>query len=44
MGALIAARHLRPVIDRVFPLTQYQEVVDYMKSGRFFGKIVIQWR
>ena len=44
MGALIAARYLRPVIDRVFPLAQYQEAVDYMKSGRFFGKIATQWR
>jgi NADPH:quinone reductase-like Zn-dependent oxidoreductase len=44
MGAFIVAHHLHPVIDPVFPLAQYQEASDYMTSGSFFGKIMIQWR
>ena len=43
MGAFIAAHHLHPAIDRVFPLAQYQDALAYLQSGNFFGKIVIAW-
>jgi NADPH:quinone reductase-like Zn-dependent oxidoreductase len=43
MGAFIAAHHLHPAIDRVFPLAQYQDALAYLQSGSFFGKIVIAW-
>jgi NADPH:quinone reductase-like Zn-dependent oxidoreductase len=43
MGAFIAAHHLHPAVDRVFPLSQYQDALAYLQSGNFFGKIVISW-
>lgn len=44
MGAFISDHHLHPVIDRVFPLSQSQQALEYMKSGEFVGKVVIRWR
>ncbi len=32
---------LRPVIDKIFPLTQLAEAFHYLKSGEHFGKICI---
>ncbi len=43
MGAFIAAHHLHPAIDRVFPLSQYEDALAYLQSGNFFGKVVISW-
>lgn len=33
---------LHPVIDKVYPLDQFQEAVDHMKNGKHFGKILLQ--
>lgn len=38
----IAQRVLRPVIDRIFPVSQAREAFLYMESGSHFGKIVIR--
>lgn len=42
MGAFIAKHQIHPVIDRVFPLEQYDEALKYMASGNFVGKIVLK--
>ncbi|TGN17400.1 zinc-dependent alcohol dehydrogenase family protein [Leptospira idonii] len=42
MNAAIEASGLKPVIDRIFPLSETKEALDYLKSGSHFGKIVIQ--
>jgi NADPH:quinone reductase-like Zn-dependent oxidoreductase len=42
MNQAIALHQLKPVIDRIFPLTEAQEAYRYMKSAAHFGKIVIQ--
>ena len=42
MNQSIALHQLKPVIDRIFPLTKAQEAYRYMKSAAHFGKIVIQ--
>ncbi len=42
MNQAIALHQLKPVIDRIFPLTEAQEAYHYMKSAAHFGKIVIQ--
>ncbi len=42
MDDFIAAHHLHPVVDRAFPLEQYQDAVKYLQSGRFVGKIVLR--
>jgi NADPH:quinone reductase-like Zn-dependent oxidoreductase len=42
MRAVIEQRGLRPAIDRVFELKDYQAALDHMKSGAFVGKIVIK--
>jgi NADPH:quinone reductase-like Zn-dependent oxidoreductase len=42
MNRAIAAHHLRPVIDRVFPFEQAREALAYAKAGKQFGKVVIR--
>lgn len=42
MSAFITKHRLHPVIDRVFPLEQYDEALKHMASGNFVGKIVIR--
>lgn len=39
---LVERRELRPVVDRVFPLTRLREAQEYMHDRRQFGKIVIE--
>jgi len=43
MNGFIHAHRIRPVVDRVFPLEQYQEALDYFRAGNFVGKIVIRF-
>lgn len=42
--ALLEAGHLRPVVDRVFPLDEIAEAHRYSESGRARGKIAIAVR
>jgi NADPH:quinone reductase-like Zn-dependent oxidoreductase len=37
----MAAHRIRPVIDHVFPFTDYSEAYDRVKSGNHVGKVVI---
>jgi NADPH:quinone reductase-like Zn-dependent oxidoreductase len=37
----IAANHIRPVVDQVYPLERLQDALRHMESGKFFGKIGI---
>lgn len=41
MNAALAARRLRPVIDREFPFDQAVEAYRYFRDGNPFGKVVI---
>jgi NADPH:quinone reductase len=41
---LLARGKVRPVIDKVFPLTEAQASHDYLESGRHVGKIVLKVR
>ncbi len=41
-GSALEAGRLRPVVDRVLPLTQAAEAHRLMKSSTHFGKIVLQ--
>jgi NADPH:quinone reductase-like Zn-dependent oxidoreductase len=42
MNAFIAEHRLRPVIDRVFPLEDFDAALKHMASGNFVGKIVLR--
>ena len=42
MNRAIALHQLRPVIDRVFGLTEIRGALEYMESAAHFGKIVIR--
>ncbi|MGH8221082.1 MAG: zinc-dependent alcohol dehydrogenase family protein [Steroidobacteraceae bacterium] len=42
MDDFIVSHHLHPVIDRVFPLENYEEALKYLQSGSFVGKIVLR--
>jgi NADPH:quinone reductase-like Zn-dependent oxidoreductase len=42
MNAFIAAHHLHPVIDRVFPLEQFDSALKYVEAGNFIGKVVLR--
>jgi NADPH:quinone reductase-like Zn-dependent oxidoreductase len=41
MNAAFAANAVKPVIDRVFPLTQAREAFQHLQSGSHFGKVVL---
>ncbi|WP_411824536.1 zinc-dependent alcohol dehydrogenase family protein [Leptospira sp. 'Mane'] len=41
MNHAIEAGVLKPVVDKVFPIEETKEALDYLKSGSHFGKIVI---
>jgi NADPH:quinone reductase-like Zn-dependent oxidoreductase len=43
MNALIDTAGIRPVIDRAFPWEQAAEALAYLKSGRHFGKVVLEF-
>ncbi|MDQ4082470.1 MAG: zinc-binding dehydrogenase [Actinomycetota bacterium] len=38
---LVASGRARPVVDRVFPLTDARAAHEYLESGRQFGKVVL---
>ncbi len=40
---LLAEGRVRPVIDRVFPITQVEEAHHYLRQGDLFGKVVLTW-
>ena len=42
MNRAIALHKLRPVVDRVFPMTEVRAALHYLESGSHFGKVVIQ--
>jgi NADPH:quinone reductase-like Zn-dependent oxidoreductase len=42
MNAFIAAHHLHPVIDKTFPLEQFDAALKQMSAGDFIGKIVLR--
>lgn len=41
MTSLIEAGNIRPVVDRVFPFEKTNEALDYVRTGRAKGKVVI---
>ncbi len=43
MNKAIEANHIKPVISKVFPLSEIQEAFRYMEKGVHFGKVVIQF-
>ena len=38
---LIFQGKLRPIIDSVFPIEQFQQAIERLMAGEMFGKIVI---
>ncbi len=42
MNAFIAAHHLHPVIDKSFPLEQFDAALKQMAAGDFIGKLVLR--
>jgi zinc-binding alcohol dehydrogenase/oxidoreductase len=38
----LESRHIKPVIDKIFPLEQTSEAIQRMEQGDQFGKIVLQ--
>lgn len=42
MGTFIAEHKVRPVIDRVFALEEFDAALKHMASGNFVGKIVLR--
>lgn len=41
---LVSKYEIRPVVDRIFTLYQINDAIQYLSSGRQFGKIVIDTR
>ena len=42
MNVFMSKHRLHPIIDRVYPLEQFDEALKHMKSGNFVGKIVLR--
>jgi alcohol dehydrogenase len=42
MLAAIAAHKLRPAVDRCFPLSELRQAIEYLGTGRHFGKVCIE--
>ena len=42
MNRAISLHRIKPVVDRVFPLTAAPDAYRYLQSGSHFGKVVIQ--
>ena len=42
MADQVAARRIRVVIDRAYPLVQAKEALAYSESGKVRGKIVLK--
>ncbi len=42
LAELLEAGHIRPVIDKVFPLAQTADALAYCATGRVTGKVVIE--
>lgn len=42
IGSLLAAGHVRPVIDKVFPFEQAKDGLTYLEQGRAKGKVVVR--
>jgi len=42
MLAAIELHRLRPIVDRVFPLAELRQALDYLGTGRQFGKICVE--
>lgn len=42
MSEFIARHRIKPIIERVFPLEQYEDALKLMDSGNFVGKIVLK--
>lgn len=42
IGALLEAKHIQPIIDKVFPFEQAKEALTYLAQGHARGKIVIK--
>lgn len=41
---LLAEGRIRPVLERVYPVTEIQAAHRFMEENRNFGKIVVRWR
>jgi NADPH:quinone reductase-like Zn-dependent oxidoreductase len=41
MLAFMKSHRLHPLIERVFPLNDYEEALKQMSTGQFMGKIVL---
>ena len=44
IGELLEAKHIQPVIDKVFPFEQARDALAYLAQGRSRGKVVVRIR
>ena len=42
LGRMVIEHRLRPVVDRVFPWTETRQALQYLGTGRHFGKICLR--
>lgn len=42
MNRAISLHQMRPVVDRVFPFSEFPQALRHMESGAHFGKIVLK--
>jgi NADPH:quinone reductase-like Zn-dependent oxidoreductase len=44
IGEILKAKHIRPVIDKVFPFDEAKDGLAYLEQGRAKGKVVVKVR
>ncbi|TGK12452.1 NAD(P)-dependent alcohol dehydrogenase [Leptospira fletcheri] len=42
MNLAISRNLMRPVIDRIFPYSEFPKALEYLRDGKHFGKVVIE--
>jgi putative PIG3 family NAD(P)H quinone oxidoreductase len=40
---LLKSGRVKPIIDRIFPISEVEEAHRYLKQGEHFGKVVLTW-
>ena len=43
MNKAIALHGIKPIVDRVFPVEEVRQALEYMQSGAHFGKIALRF-
>jgi NADPH:quinone reductase-like Zn-dependent oxidoreductase len=41
---LLKSGRVKPIIDKIFPISEVEDAHQYLKQGEHFGKVVLTWK